>query len=99
MSKENRIDSDSFLYNRNTGIGRAFGNISLTDTVQKILIKGKKGIHNRFEKTTLISGNAIAIKKLEEDSLFIKADLLFIQKAHVLHSRKHNMTIRRLPSS
>ncbi len=77
LSKENRIDSDSFLYNRNTGIGRAFGNISLTDTVQKILIKGKKGIHNRFEKTTLISGNAIAIKKLEEDSLFIKADYFF----------------------
>lgn len=77
LSKENRIDSDSFLYNRNTGIGRAFGNIILTDTIQKIVIKGKKGIHSRFEKTTLVSGNAIAVKEFEEDSLFLKADYLF----------------------
>lgn len=77
LSKENRIDSDSFLYNRNTGIGRAFGNITLTDTIQKIVIKGKKGIHNRLEKTTLISGNAIAVKEFEEDSLFLKANYFF----------------------
>jgi len=74
LSKENRIDSDSFLYNRKTGIGRAFGHITLTDTIQKIVIKGKKGINHRFEKTTLISGNPVAFKKFDEDSIFIKAD-------------------------
>ncbi|MFM9944727.1 MAG: OstA-like protein [Bacteroidia bacterium] len=77
LSKENRIDSDSFLYNRTTGIGRAFGNIKLTDTIQKIVIKGSKGIHNRFEKTTLISGNPVAFKEFEDDSIFIKADNFF----------------------
>ena len=77
LSKENRIDSDSFLYNRNTGIGRAFGNIKLTDTLQKIVIKGNKGIHNRFEKTTLISENPMAFKEFEEDSIFIKANYFF----------------------
>ena len=76
-SKENRIDSDSFLYNRNTGIGHAFGNIKLTDTLQKMVIKGNKGIHHRFEKTTLISGNTIAVKKMDKDSLFLKADYFF----------------------
>jgi lipopolysaccharide export system protein LptA len=76
-SKENRIDSDSFLYDRNTGVGRAFGNIKLTDTLQKIVIKGQKGIHHRFNKTTLISGNPIAFKELEEDSIFIKANNFF----------------------
>ncbi len=77
LSKENRIDSDSFLYNRNTGIGRAFGNITLTDTIQKIVIRGSKGIHNRFEKTTLVSGNPMAVKQFEQDSLFLKADYFF----------------------
>ncbi len=77
LSKENRIDSDSFLYNRNTGIGRAFGHISLTDTLQKIVIRGKKGIHNRFEKTTLISENAMATKAFDKDSLFLKANYFF----------------------
>ena len=41
LSKENRIDSDSFLYNRKTGIGRAFGHITLTDTIQKIVLMQK----------------------------------------------------------
>lgn len=73
ISKENRIDSDSFLYNRNTGIGRAFGHIKLQDTLQKVMIYGDKGLHKRFEKTTLITGNARAFKETEEDTLFIKA--------------------------
>lgn len=77
LSKENRIDSDSFLYNRNTGIGRAFGNILLRDTLQKITIRGGKGVHHRFEKTTLITGDPIAFKEFEEDTVFIKAKFLF----------------------
>lgn len=77
ISKENRIDSDSFLYNRNTGIGHAFGNIKLSDTLQKIVIYGDKGLHKRFEKTTLISGNASAFKEFEEDTVFIKAGYFY----------------------
>lgn len=76
-SKENRIDSDSFLYNRNTGVGRAFGNIKLTDTIQEIIITGSKGVHHRFEKTTLITGNPRAVKALDGDSLFIKAGTFY----------------------
>jgi len=77
ISKENRIDSDSFLYNRNTGIAQAFGNVTLNDTLQKIVIKGNKGLHKRFEKTTLISGNARGFKEFEKDSIFIRADYFF----------------------
>jgi len=77
ISKENRIDSDSFLYNRNTGIARAFGHIVLIDTLQKIVIKGNRGVHSRFEKTTLISGEPRAFKQFEEDSVFIKANFFF----------------------
>lgn len=73
LSKENRIDSDSFRYNRNTGIGYANGNIKLSDTIQKITITGQNGIHNRFEKTTLISGSTKAIKINKNDTLIIKA--------------------------
>lgn len=77
LSKENRIDSDSFLYDRNTGVGRAFGNIVLKDTAQKITIYGQKGLHHRFEKTTLISGNPMAQKIMDTDTFYIKAMYLY----------------------
>lgn len=77
VSKENRIDSDSFKYNRNTGVGYATGNIKMSDSIQKITITGTKGIHKRFEKTTLISGNPKAYKINSNDTLIIKANYFY----------------------
>lgn len=77
VSKENRIDSDSFRYNRNTGIGYANGNIKLSDSIQKITIIGTKGVHNRINKTSLISGNPKALKINKNDTLIIKADFFY----------------------
>lgn len=74
--KDNRLDADSMLYNRNTGFGEAFGNILMTDTVEDVTISGDYGNYRRFEKRTLITGNPIAIKEFEEDSLYMKADTM-----------------------
>lgn len=79
QSRENRIDSDSFSYNRNTGIGKATGNILLTDSVQNLKITGNKGTHSRFSKTTLISGNSRATKINAQDTLIIDAEFFYDQ--------------------
>jgi lipopolysaccharide export system protein LptA len=76
VGKENRLDADSMMYFRNTGFGEGFGNIKLTDTVQNITITGEYGNYNRFDKVTLVTGNPIAIKKMDDDSLYLKADTL-----------------------
>ncbi|MFT4523361.1 MAG: lipopolysaccharide export system protein LptA [Bacteroidia bacterium] len=74
--KDNKLVADSMHYNRNTGIGQAFRNITLIDTIENIKIRGEYGIYYRNEKKTKISGNPLAIKYIEDDSLFLKADTL-----------------------
>ena len=74
--KQNKLLADSMMYYRSTGLGEAFGNLKLTDTVEQITITGEYGKYQRFTKTTLITGNPQAIKITDEDSLFLKADTL-----------------------
>lgn len=93
--KENKLVADSMLYNRNTEVGRAFNNITLIDTAEKIKIRGEYGIYNRNERKTWITGNPLAIKYLDDDSLFLKADTLIderdtnnVRKLSAFHNTK-----------
>ena len=74
--KDNRLDADSLVYNRNTGVGEAFYDITLVDTLEKIKITGQHGITYRNDQRTIISGDPLAIKYFDDDSLFLKADTL-----------------------
>ena len=77
--KDNKLVTDSLQYNRNTGIGRAFRNITLIDTLEKIKIEGQYGISYRLEGKTMVTGDPLAIKYFDDDSLFVKADTLIDQ--------------------
>lgn len=83
----NRLEADSMMYYRNTGLGEAFGHITLTDTTEQITVKGEYGKYKRFTKTTLITGNPIAIKNIDGDSFYLKADT-FIDLADTLQGKK-----------
>jgi lipopolysaccharide export system protein LptA len=74
--EENKLTADSMVYYRNTGWGYAYGNIVLIDTVQEVTIKGDTGVYQRFDKRTVVTGNPLAIKKMDDDSLFLWADTL-----------------------
>jgi lipopolysaccharide export system protein LptA len=80
QGKENKLIADSMLYNRNTEVGRAFNNITLIDTIERIKIRGSYGIYHRLKRRTLVSGNPLAIKYIDDDSLFLKADTLIDEK-------------------
>lgn len=79
QGKDNKLVADSLRYNRNTGIGRAFRNITLIDTVEQIKIEGQYGISYRLEGKTMVTGSPLAIKYFDDDSLFVKADTLIDQ--------------------
>ncbi|MFY0644497.1 MAG: hypothetical protein JXR19_08525 [Bacteroidia bacterium] len=76
QGETNRLNADSMLYNRNTGHGEAFGNILLVDSVEELEISGQYGHYQRFEKRTLITGNPIAIKQMDDEALYLKADTM-----------------------
>ena len=83
----NRLLADSMVYERLLGFGEAFGNIHFTDTSEKMSIFGQYGRYLRLQKETLITGNPRAIKNIDGDSLFFKADT-FIDYADTVNSQK-----------
>ena len=71
---QNRLQADSMMYFRNTGEGEAFGNLRLVDTLEEVTITGQYGNYQRFTKTTMITGDPIAMKRIDEDSFYLSAD-------------------------
>jgi lipopolysaccharide export system protein LptA len=77
MYSENQIlRADSLFYNRNTGLGRAFEDVSLNDTVQNILLLGNFGEYNQKTSMALMTDSAVFAQVTEDDTIFVHADTL-----------------------
>jgi lipopolysaccharide export system protein LptA len=76
-SESNLLIADSLLYNRNTGLGRAFGSIELHDTLENISVYGQRGEYYQKEKRSVIYGNAYALQIEQSDTLLLKSDTLY----------------------
>ncbi|MCD7973366.1 MAG: hypothetical protein LUG18_12005 [Candidatus Azobacteroides sp.] len=75
-SSKKTLTGDTLKYNRQIGIGEAFGNIELQDTAQKILLRGEYGYHNELTDYSFVTKKALAIEYSGVDSLFLHADTL-----------------------
>jgi lipopolysaccharide export system protein LptA len=71
-----KLKGDSIGYNRKLGEGKAFENVSISDSVNNILIHGKYAEHNEFTERSLVTGRAEMIQIFPTDSLFLHADTL-----------------------
>ena len=71
-SGEKILIGDSIFYNRDTGMGEVYGNMSLIDTAQHVTLQGEYGYYN--EQT----GYAFAsfLEYSQGDTLFLHADTL-----------------------
>lgn len=87
QGKENKLVADSMLYDRNTGIGRAYHNIVLIDTVQNIKILGEKGVYNRNNKVTEITGKPMTVVYMDDDSMFMMSDTMVDRTDSVTEKR------------
>jgi lipopolysaccharide export system protein LptA len=88
--ESNRLTADSMMYYRNTGLGEAFGNISMVDTTEQVAIYGEYGKYQRLEKLTMVTGSPRAIKNIDGDSLYFRADT-FIDLADTLLGKKRRL--------
>ena len=75
-TKTQRLSGDSIGYNRKTGEGKAFENVTINDSVNAVLIKGKYAEHNEITEYSLVTGHDEMIQVFETDSLFLHADTL-----------------------
>jgi len=71
-----KLSGDSIGYNRKTGEGKAFENVSISDSVNNILINGKYAEHSEITERSLVTGHAEMIQIFTADSLFLHADTL-----------------------
>ncbi len=75
-SKENILYTDSLHYDRNTSIGLAYNNITMHDTLQKIILKGNYAFFNQNEDYSQITDSAQFIQYDNVDTLYLHADTL-----------------------
>jgi len=77
QSKENFLRADSLLYDRKLQVGKGFRNVTITDTIQKLIIGGEYAWMNEKESRSFVTGKAELIKIFTGDSMFLHADTLY----------------------
>jgi lipopolysaccharide export system protein LptA len=78
ITKEQKLSGDTLYYDRNTDFGLAYGNVSLLDTVQKMLISGNYGEFKKKAGFSFVTDSARAVMIDKKDSLFLHSDTLWI---------------------
>jgi len=76
-SGEHDMKADSIVYDRNKGLGQAFRNVVITDTVNDIILKGNYGLFYEKRQYSVMTDSALMINVYENDSLWLHSDTLF----------------------
>ncbi len=79
FSDRKMLKADSLYYDRKIQLGKAFRNIHVYDSAQKIHLFGYYGRSNGLTKITFVNKESYAIKIMDQgDSLFLFSDTLMI---------------------
>lgn len=74
-----QLTGDTLFYDRNAGIGEAFHNMVMNDTVNKNMMTGDYGFYNEKIKYAFATRKAVAIDYSQGDSLFLHGDTLMLE--------------------
>lgn len=75
-SGEKILIGDSIFYNRDTGMGEVYGNMSLIDTAQHVTLQGEYGYYNEQTGYAFATDSARFLEFSQGDTLFLHADTL-----------------------
>ena len=75
-SGEKILIGDSIFYNRDTGMGEVYGNMSLIDTAQHVTLQGEYGYYNEQTGYAFATDSARFLEYSQGDTLFLNADTL-----------------------
>jgi lipopolysaccharide export system protein LptA len=70
------IHGDSLYYDDNTGYGQSFGNTSIADTSNKIIVEGDYAWYYKQPERFMVTDSAMFIQISGTDSLFLHADTI-----------------------
>lgn len=76
-NKQQIIRGDSLFYNENTGYGQSFGNVSISDTNNHIVVAGNYAWYYKEPERFMVTDSALFIQiSAKNDSLFLHADTI-----------------------
>ena len=75
-NKTQVLEGDTLFYDRATGNGRGKYHVTLTDTTNKVVIKGKFGVYNENTKIAFVTDSAMFIQYGRKDTMYMHADTL-----------------------
>lgn len=75
-NKDLILEGDTLFYDRATGNGRGKHKVILTDTTNKVVVRGKFGIYNEKSKKAFVTDSAMFIQYGQKDTLYMHADTL-----------------------
>ena len=70
------LHGDSLYYNGKLGFGEVFRNVHIRDTTQTFAIMGNYGRHVESNELSYVTGRALLIEVVDNDTLFMHADTL-----------------------
>jgi len=76
QNKNQSIKGDSIYYDRNLGMGKAYGNVEFRDTNENIILKGNHAYYLENPDFSYVTGKALFISYSGTDTLFLHADTL-----------------------
>lgn len=71
-----KLNGDTVFYDLNNGIGKGFGNVSITDSVNKVIISGNYAEHHELTDFSFVTGKAMMTQIFANDSMFLHGDTL-----------------------
>lgn len=65
------LEGDTLYYDRQAGIGRAYGNMMLTDSVRQSTLSGDYGYYDENIDSAFVTGRALAMEYSRGDTLYM----------------------------
>jgi lipopolysaccharide export system protein LptA len=76
INKSQVLEADTLFYDRASGNGRGKHRVTLTDTTNRVVIKGKVGVYNENTKIAFVTDSAMFIQYGKKDTMYMHADTL-----------------------
>lgn len=88
-----QLTADTIFYDKKQGIGKAFNNVEINDTVQHVTLYGNYGYYEDSISYGFVTKHAQLVQRSEEDTLYMHADTLSMLKDSVFNAAKafHNV--------
>ena len=71
------LAGDTIFYDKRIGIGEAFHNVALSDTIKKINLYGHYGYYREDGEIGIITDSAMAVEYSQKDTTYIHGDTLY----------------------